>query len=178
MPPIGRFALKCPFFQVCLQLSGGPSSSPLGPHPYRNVQSGHAKWLTMTTRHELVIGVGHREANLVQFELQDPLSASSAHGSAVLICSTPTVVVASVLSLRPFAPANYMDPLLLHCPLAPAEYLEPSAAGRLLGACAIRGGSSPPSTWLLLALSCRRPVPGNLVYHRNGLWGSLASPGP
>ena len=33
-------------------------------HPYRNVQSGHAEGLTITSRHVLVIGVGHREANI------------------------------------------------------------------------------------------------------------------
>ena len=79
---------------MCLQLSGGPSSSPLGPHPYRNVQSGHAKWLTITTRHALVIGVGHREANVVQFEFQAPLSASLAHGPAVLNSATPAICAA------------------------------------------------------------------------------------
>ena len=32
------------------------------PYPYRNVQSGHAEGLTLTSRHVVVIGVGHREA--------------------------------------------------------------------------------------------------------------------
>ena len=34
------------------------------PYPYRNVQSGHAEVSTRTSRHVLVIGVGHREANM------------------------------------------------------------------------------------------------------------------
>ena len=33
------------------------------PHPHRNVQSGHAKGLTMIPTHALVISVGHWEAN-------------------------------------------------------------------------------------------------------------------
>ena len=124
------------FFQVCLQLSGGPSSSPLGPHPYRNVQSGHAKWLTITTRHALVIGVGHREANMVQFEFQAPLSASPAHGPVVRIRVTPAFVLLSGPSALPGCACDYMDLLLPHCPLVPAEYLEPlflaaHLAGRL-----------------------------------------------
>ena len=40
-------------------------------HPYRNVQSGHAKGLTRTSRHVLVIGVGHREANIRWLRVDD-----------------------------------------------------------------------------------------------------------
>ena len=40
-------------------------------HPYRNVQSGHAKGLTRTSRHVLVIGVGHREASIIWLRVDD-----------------------------------------------------------------------------------------------------------
>ena len=41
-----------------------------------------------------MIGVGHREANVAQFEFQAPLSASLAHGPAVLNSATPAICAA------------------------------------------------------------------------------------
>jgi hypothetical protein len=66
------FDLEWPIFVVTPRPRRGDHNLPCSgnalrhrvPHPYRNVQSGHAEGLTMTPRHVLVIGVGHREANM------------------------------------------------------------------------------------------------------------------
>ena len=49
---------------MCLKFSRGICFRSSSPHPYRNVQSGHAEVQTMALRCVLVIGVGHREASI------------------------------------------------------------------------------------------------------------------
>ena len=67
LPGISDIALKGASAYVGLSARWPIHFSSLPPwylcsYPYRNVQSGHAKGLTITSRHVVVIGFGNREA--------------------------------------------------------------------------------------------------------------------
>ena len=121
-----------------------------------------------------MIGVGHREANVVQFEFQAPLSASLAHGPAVLNSATPAICAA----IWPFRIARLRMWTIWACSfrivlLHLRSIWTPLLWHTWLGAYAIRGGSPPPSALVLLALFRGRPVPCNWVYH----WKGFGFPG-